>query len=122
MNSSISIPDKINQFAIKIIKLCDRLDSNPGVSHILVKQLIKSNSSIGVNIYATNHCSSTSEAINCLKASLKGVDETKHWLGTLIASGEIDQKEIKKLLEEVDELGEIFYNCAKTLEKLEKKR
>jgi hypothetical protein len=46
MNSNISIQDRTQKFAIRIIKACSFLDKKPGILRTLSKQLLRSGNSL----------------------------------------------------------------------------
>jgi len=44
------LPERTFKFAVQIVKLCKVLDEKPGVSRMLVNQLVRSGTSIGANV------------------------------------------------------------------------
>ncbi|MCC5790791.1 MAG: four helix bundle protein [Opitutales bacterium] len=44
------IKDRTFVFATRIVRLCQTLDENPGVSRTLANQLLRSGTSVGANV------------------------------------------------------------------------
>ena len=44
------LPDRTKSFALRIIKLCQALNDEKGVSRVLSNQLLRSGTSIGANV------------------------------------------------------------------------
>lgn len=85
------------------------------INRVLVRQAIRSGTSIGANYMEANHASSSKDFKNKISISRKEANETKHWL-RMIARANIDRnEECKKLWQEAHELSlifsKIFHNC-----------
>ena len=83
-------------FALKIIEVCDNIDTKKGRS-VLINQIIRSSTSIGANLYEANYASSKADFINKLHIALKECAETEYWIEMLIGIGCI-----------TDEVGKVF--------------
>lgn len=69
------IVDLSKQFAIDIVKICDKISLNK--SHIVLSnQLLKSGTSIGANAHEANYAISLADFINKLQIALKECYET----------------------------------------------
>ena len=95
---------KSKQFALNIIKVCNRIKSEKRES-ILTNQLIRSGTSIGVNIREAFYGHGRNDFIAKLQIALKECSESEYWLEFLIESGYFDDTtilsqciEIKKIL------------------------
>ena len=95
---------KSKQFALNIIKVCNRIKSEKRES-ILTNQLIRSGTSIGVNIREAFYGHGRNDFIAKLQIALKECSESEYWLELLIESGYFDDTtilsqciEIKKIL------------------------
>ena len=95
---------KYNKFALNIIKVCNRIKSEKRES-ILTNQLIRSGTSIGVNIREAFYGHGRNDFIAKLQIALKECSESEYWLELLIESGYFDDTtilsqciEIKKIL------------------------
>ena len=95
---------KSKQFALNIIKVCNRIKSEKRES-ILTNQLIRSGTSIGANIREAFYGHGRNDFIAKLQIALKECSESEYWLELLIESGYFDDAtilnqciEIKKIL------------------------
>lgn len=95
---------KSKQFALNIIKVCNRIKSEKRES-ILTNQLIRSGTSIGANIREAFYGHGRNDFITKLQIALKECSESEYWLELLIESGYFDDTtilsqciEIKKIL------------------------
>ena len=95
---------KSKQFALNIIKVCNRIKSAKRES-ILTNQLIRSGTSIGANIREAFYGHGRNDFIAKLQIALKECSESEYWLELLIESGYFDDTtilsqciEIKKIL------------------------
>lgn len=95
---------KSKQFALNIIKVCNRIKSEKRES-ILTNQLIRSGTSTGANIREAFYGHGRNDFIAKLQIALKECSESEYWLELLIESGYFDDTtilsqciEIKKIL------------------------
>ena len=95
---------KSKQFALNIIKVCNRIKSEKRES-ILTNQLIRSGTSIGANIREAFYGHGRNDFIAKLQIALKECSESEYWLELPIESGYFDDAtilsqciEIKKIL------------------------
>ncbi len=65
-------------FAVKIVKLCEKLNEFP--KDVIAKQLIRSGTSIGANIWESQGAESKKDFIHKLKISAKEAEESEFWL------------------------------------------
>jgi four helix bundle protein len=101
-------------YALEIIKLIDTLNKADFATQILVKQLLRSATSIGANIVEAQAAASKRDFINFLTHALKSANESKFWLGLLRDSGKANFK-VNELLKETDELAKILGSSISTL-------
>ena len=74
--------------ALHIIETCDGIDTRKGRS-VLVKQIIRSSTSVGANIHEASYASSKADFINKLHIALKECAETEYWIEMLQECGVI---------------------------------
>ena len=95
---------KTKEFALKIIELYKNYKT---ANDILLKQLLRSGTSVGANVYEANYASSKPDFVSKLQIALKECYESLYWLELLIESNTIPDcysglivecKEIKKIL------------------------
>lgn len=85
--------DLSTDFAVKIIKLCDKIKGH----YSLVNQLERSATSIGANIREANYAHGKADFIAKLQISLKECYETEYWLELFVKSDLIDRDIAKDL-------------------------
>lgn len=95
-------------YSLEIIKFIETLDKNDFVVQILVKQLLRSATSIGANVIEAQAASSKRDFTNFLSYALKSANESKFWLGLLRDSGKSSREITNVLLKETDELANIL--------------
>ena len=84
MDSPLIVKSK--QFALDIIKICNKVKSDKKES-VLTNQLIRSGTSIGANIREAFYAHGKADFIAKLQISLKECSESEYWLELLIESG-----------------------------------
>lgn len=102
-------------YALDIIKFIDSLDKRDFVIQILVKQLLRSATSIGANIIEAQAGSTKRDFTNFFSHALKSANESKFWLGLLRDSGKADKERVNKLLDETNQLANILGSSILTL-------
>nr|AIA11967.1 four helix bundle protein [uncultured bacterium] len=103
------------RYALEILKLIDVLGKKDFSSEVLLKQLLRSATSIGANIIEAQAASSRKDFVNFLNHALKSANESKFWLGLLRDSGKADKEKINILLQETTELAKILGSSISTL-------
>ncbi|MEO0535650.1 MAG: four helix bundle protein [Cyanobacteria bacterium P01_A01_bin.123] len=78
MSELVPITSRTFDFAVRIVNLCKVLDSNPGVSRTLARQLIRSGTSIGANVEESQATQSTADFVHKLEIALKETRETRY--------------------------------------------
>ena len=85
--------DISTDFAVKIIKLCETINSH----YSLVNQLERSATSIGANIHEANYAHSKADFVAKFQIALKECYETEYWLELLVKSELLDREIAKDL-------------------------
>ena len=91
------------------------MSKNDFTVQIIVKQLLRSATSIGANIIEAQAGSTKRDFTNFFNYALKSANESKFWLGLLRDSKKGNQDEINKLLQETIELANILGSSVLTL-------
>ena len=86
------ISERAFEFAVRVVKLCQKLDEQPGVSRTLANQLLRSGTSIGANLEESKGGQSRADFLSKVSISLKEARETNYWLRLLIATDITSQK------------------------------
>ena len=90
---------RAKELALKIISVCDVIDSKKGRG-VLINQIIRSSTSIGANIHEANYAASKADFINKFHIALKECAETEYWIEILFGSNCITGAVSKELLNE----------------------
>ena len=78
------------ELALRVIAVCDDVDTRKGRG-VLVKQIVRSATSIGANIHEANYASSKADFINKFHIALKECAETEYWIEMLAGCNAISQ-------------------------------
>jgi len=111
----IELKKRAYVYALDVIKFIDGLNKNDFTVQIIVKQLLRSATSIGANIIEAQAGSTKKDFTNFFNYALKSANESKFWLGLLRDSKKGNQDEINKLLQETVELSNILGSSIITL-------
>jgi four helix bundle protein len=101
------LKQRTQQFALRIIRLCERLPQRPA-AWVIGKQLLRSGTSVGANYRAARRARSDAEFSAKLGIVLEEADESVYWLELLVTSGIASQQKLSSLLSEAEELVAIF--------------
>ncbi len=107
------LKNRTKQFALRIIRLTQALPHN-FIGKAMGNQLIRCGTSVGANYRAACRGRSKAEFISKLNIVLEEADESIFWLELIIESKIMDEKRVKKLLLEANELTAIFVATLKT--------
>lgn len=111
----IDLKKRAYLYALDIIHFIDSLDKKDFVIQIIIKQLLRSATSIGANIIEAQAGSTKKDFTNFFSYALKSANESKFWLGLLRDSGKADKNKINQLLQETNELANILAASILTL-------
>jgi len=95
------------QFSLSVIRFLKTIDCS-SLGAVVVKQLMRSATSIGANIVEARNSSSRLEFKRYYEMGLKSCNESKYWICILRDGFEITGSEINKLLKEADEISKIL--------------
>ncbi len=98
------IYERTFEFALRIVKLCQLLDKQPGVSRTLGRQLLRSGTSVGANIQEGKSGQSKKDFLMKFHIARKESRETLYWLRLLAAADIINRSRLAPLTAECDEL------------------
>ncbi len=105
--------EKSMDFAVRIIKLQKYLVKDKK-ENVISKQILRSGTSIGANIYEANYGQSKADFISKLHISLKETAETEYWLRLLVRAGLLTDDEGKSLLEACLEIKRVLVSSINT--------
>jgi four helix bundle protein len=102
------IQERTFAFAVRIVRLCQHLDEQPGVARALAKQLLRVGTSIGANIEEAQAGQSRADFTSKCAIALKEARETLYWLRLLEATDVVAATRLAELKVEADELVRIL--------------
>ena len=108
------LEQRTKRFALAVIKLSSSLPRNREVD-TLVRQLIRSATSIGANYREANRGVSRADFANKIGTVQKEAAETQYWQELLVESGLVNGEAVQELLKESSELLAIFASIGKKL-------
>ena len=101
------------QFAVRIIKLCDKLPRTRAGNHI-AGQLLRCGTSPAANYAEARGAESHEDFVHKLKVALKELNESRAWLKIITQSGMLPGDKMEAINQEVDELCRIVNASVKT--------
>ena len=72
------IVEKSLDFSVEIVKFCELLESKK--KYVVGRQLLRSGTSIGANVFEAQHAESKADFIHKMKIGIKEANETLYWL------------------------------------------
>ncbi len=115
MKESI-VNEKSYKFALRIIKLYKYL-IDVKKEYVLSKQLLRSGTSIGANIEEAYYAQTKKDFISKMSISLKEAAETKYWLRLLRDSETLNDKQVRNLIVDCEEIIKILTSTLNTAKK-----
>lgn len=109
--------DRLINYAVRIIKLCEALPDSRTGKHIC-SQILRSGTSPAPNHGEAQSAESPADFVHKLKVCLKELRETETWLKIIMKAQLIQPvSKIKPLLQETDELISILFRSIETAKK-----
>ena len=72
------VVEKSLEFGVSIVKFCELLEEKK--KYVVAKQLLRSGTSIGANVFEAQHAESRNDFIHKMKVAIKEANETLYWL------------------------------------------
>jgi len=113
------LAERTFRFSLRVLKLCQQLDAQPGVSRLIANQLLRCGTSIGANVAEGQSAHSVADFANKYSIACKEGRETLYWLRLLSAGGIIPARRLEPLMNEANELVAIL---TASIKKLKEKR
>jgi four helix bundle protein len=102
-------------FALEVLRIVNVLPSNR-VYDALVRQLVRSSTSVGANYRAACRAKSTADFINKLKTVEEEIDESSYFIDLLLEIDKGENKErLNMILTEANQLVAIYVASIKTM-------
>jgi four helix bundle protein len=110
-NPNISIQERTENFAIRVVKAYFELNKRPfdDAGKILSKQFLRSRTSIGANCSEAKYAQSNKDFINNkYSIALKEANETLYWIKIMIKSELVSEPKFQNLIEENERIIKIL--------------
>ena len=111
-----NVADKSFRFAVRIVNLCKHLRKQNS-DYTMVRQLLRSGTSIGANIAEAQNAQSKADFISKMNIALKEATETKYWLRLLHATDYLTEAEYQSICPDCVELEKILVSILKSSQK-----
>jgi four helix bundle protein len=109
------LPERTFRFALEIVKFCRKFEKTSFINQILIKQLMRSGTSVGANVQEGQGSQSRADFLHKYSVACKEARETWYWL-KIISGAEITTPEsIMPLIQESNELVAILTTIVKKL-------
>jgi four helix bundle protein len=107
-NRDRDLAARLFDFALRIIRVCQRLDEKPGVPRTLSHQLLRASTSIGANYEEGQAGQSRADFIskNCI--ALKEARESHYWLRLIHAAELLPPHSLEDLIDEAGQVVKIL--------------
>jgi four helix bundle protein len=105
---------RTRQFAINLCKLFNKPQQGES-TRVVVKQIIRSGTSVASNFYAATRARSIAEYYSKICIVVEECDETFFWLDLLKDADLIKEEKILELYKETEELLKVFSTTKKNL-------
>ncbi|MEM1392492.1 MAG: four helix bundle protein [Cyanobacteria bacterium P01_H01_bin.150] len=109
-NVNISIQERTENFAIRIIKAYCELNKRnfDDAGKVLSKQFLRSGTSIGANCSEAKYAQSSKDFINKYSIALKEANETLYWIKIMIKSDLVSKSQFQNLVAENERIIKIL--------------
>lgn len=105
--------DLSKRFAVNIVIVCENI-SKRRKEYVLFKQLLKSGTSIGANIYEANYAASKADFINKLQIALKECYESQYWLDIFKETEIVSKEEYTELYSQCSRIRRMLISSINT--------
>ena len=102
------IRDRTFRFAVRVVRVCQHLDTLKGSAWTLSRQLLRSGTSIGANLEEAKAAHSKADFICKAEIALKEARETVYWLRLIIAAEVLPPCRIAELQSEAEEIAKVL--------------
>ena len=107
------LPDRTFAFSERVVRLCLAMEGESGVSSTLMKQLLRSGTSIGANVEEAQASESKRDFVHKYSIAAKEARETHYWLRLLAKTQVAPAYRLEQLTAEANELIGILTTICK---------
>ena len=111
------IVEKSEQFADRIVKMHKYLSSKRAGNSDMLKQIVRSGTSIGANVSESKFAQSEADFLTKMTISLKEANESKFWIKRLYAGGYLTEKEFDSIIKDNEEIISILVKITETMKR-----
>jgi len=111
---SQQLKDRTKAFGIRVIKMVKGIIRWNQVDDILIKQIVRSATSVGANYRSALRARSKADFISKITIAEEEADETCYWLEIMIEIEVFPKKRMEPLLKEAQEITAILTTAGKT--------
>ena len=115
MDQKNIVVEKSLDFGVGIVRFCELLEEKK--KYVVAKQLLRSGTSIGANVFEAQHAESKADFIHKMKVAVKEANETLFWLSICerIESYPVNNSLREILLELIKLISKIIISTKKKL-------
>ncbi|MBQ8714179.1 MAG: four helix bundle protein [Prevotella sp.] len=115
------IIQKTESFSDRIIKMCKYLSNKKEGNAELIRQVVRSGTSIGANVAESRFAQSEADFLTKLTIALKEANETRFWINRLHSGQYLSDKEYQSILTDNEEIISILVKITNTMKRKLKK-
>jgi len=104
---------RTKDFALRIIRLCASLNSS-GAAAVISRQLLRCGTSVGAQYREACRARSQAEFISKIESATQELDEATYWMELLQDAGLVEERLLRELHGEADELIAILVASVRT--------
>ena len=108
---------KTEAFADRVIKMHNYLKYSKHRDSDILKQILRSGTSIGANTAESRFAQSEADFVSKLSIALKEANETRYWLQRLKGGGYITEAEFNSMLKDNEEIISILVKITGTMKR-----
>ena len=106
---------KTEEFADRIVKMCKYLSKKKQDNQEMLKQIVRSGTSVGANTAESQYAQSKADFLTKLTIALKEANETKFWLSRLYAAEQLSETEYNSIINDNIEIIKLLTSITKTV-------
>ena len=111
------IVEKSERFADRIVKMHRYLSKKREGNADILKQIVRSGTSVGANVSESKFAQSEADFITKLTIALKEANETKYWLSRLYAAEHLSETEYESIVNDNVEIIKLLTSITKTVKR-----
>ena len=102
------IVERTFEFAVRVIKLCGKLDERPGIGRVMMSQILRAGTSVPANVEEAQAAQSKADFISKMSIALKEAREVHMRLRLLAPANLLPEAQLQPLIQEGDEIKRVL--------------